>query len=176
MCSGATLVCRLPLPRYLEEKCCTECSHIDNHGDANFQDIFLEAADAVKGCLEAAFPGAIIFEPLTAFGGSKETDLVELVSSDGLSVWNSGDPVHLTLTAYGDQAQPRRRIESVATRATVPAATAPTLGWIMGDNRSAGGRGGPGRGFGGGARGRGSRGGQGGRGRQPGWSRTGANH
>ena len=102
--------------------------------------------------------------------------MLELVSSGGLSVWSSGDPVHLTPTVYGDlalhllkivassptessQAQPRRRIEIVVTRAAVPAATGPTPGWIMGDTRSVGGRGGPGRGFEGGARGRGGRGG-----------------
>ena len=115
---------------------------------------------------------------MAAFSSDNDTDLTELVSSGGLSVWNSCDLVHLTPTAYGDlaenllklvansttesgQAKPRRRIESIFTRATEPAATGPTPGWIMGHNRSEGGRGGPGRGFGG----------QGGCGRQPGWSK-----
>ena len=73
---------------------------------------------------------------------------------------NLGDPVHLTPTAYrdleehllklvanspteGSQAQPRRRIDSVVTRATVPAASAQTPSWIMDNKSSAGGRGGP---------------------------------
>ena len=171
VCSEDTLVCGLPLPDYVKEKCCTESCH----GAADFQDIFLEAADVV---IEVAFSGAIIFEPLTVFSGNYDTDLAELVSSGGLSVWTNGDLVHLTPTAYGDlaenmlklvastptescQIQPRRKIESIVTRATEPAATGPTPGWIMGHNRSEGGRGGPGRGFGG----------QGGCGRQPGWSK-----
>ena len=68
VCGEATLVCGLTLPRYLKEKCCEESNHIDNHGDADFQDIFLEAEEVGRGCLEATFPGAIIFEPLAAFG------------------------------------------------------------------------------------------------------------
>ena len=70
VCSEDTLVCGLPLPDYVKEKCCTESCY----GTADFQDIFLDAADVVRGCLEVAFSGAIIFEPLKAFGGSKETE------------------------------------------------------------------------------------------------------
>ena len=140
------LVCGLPLPPYLKEKCFTGSNHINNRGDANFQDIFLEAEELVRGCLEATFPGAIIFEPLATFSKNEDTDLAELISSGSLSVWSSGDPVHLTPTAYcdlvehllklvanspieGSQVQPRRRIERVVTRAAAPAATSPTSGW-----------------------------------------------
>ena len=156
VCSEDTLVCGLPLPDYVKEKCCTESCH----GAADFQDIFLEAADVVRGCLEVAFSGAIIFMPLTVFSGNYDTDLAELVSSGGLSVWTNGDLVHLTPTAYGDlaenmlklvastptescQIQPRRKIESIVTRATEPVATAPTLSWIIGNNMSVRGLGDP---------------------------------
>ena len=56
VCVEATLVCGRPLPRYIKEICCSESCHIDNDGDADYRDIFLEAENAERGCLEAAFP------------------------------------------------------------------------------------------------------------------------
>ena len=32
----ATLVCGLPLPRYVEEKCCQRDAHIENFGDEDY--------------------------------------------------------------------------------------------------------------------------------------------
>ena len=54
---------------YIKETCCQDSEHIDNFQDEDYQDIFRETADMVKACLEAAFPGSTIFEPLAAFGG-----------------------------------------------------------------------------------------------------------
>ena len=109
-----------------------------------------------------------------------------------MAIWSSGDPVHLTNTAYGDVAAAlvgklnnaggdkavsttRKRIESVVTRVQTPIKSAPTPGWILGD--SAGpqrGRGGPGRGLGfGSGTGCGGRGGR--RGMPAGWRGTGVN-
>ena len=150
--------------------------------------MYVQVRETAKSSLEAAFPGAIIFDPVATFGGSKDTpDPTQLRSSSGLSIWAKGDPVHLTPTAYGDladdlinkvssaasvggQPETRRRIESVVTRiSTVPKA-ATTPGWIHGDSSTPSrGRGGPGRGFGSGS-GRGGR-----RGGPPGWRGTGGN-
>ena len=184
----ATLVCGLPLPRYVEEKCCQGEDHLENFGDEDYAEVYVQVRETAKSSLEAAFPGAIIFDPVAAFGGSRDTeDPTQLGSSRGLSIWAKGDPVHLTPTAYGDladdlvnkvssaasvggQPETRRRIESVVTRiSTVPKA-ATTPGWILGDSSTPSrGRGGPGRGFGSGS-GRGGR-----RGGPPGWRGTGGN-
>ena len=111
--------------------------------------------------------------PTVPFSGEEE-DVVfdELLSSGALPIWAKGDPVHLTLTAYGDVAAallgklnspsgesqpnaPRKWIESVITRMQTPAKSAPTPSWILSDCAEAQqSRGGPGRGFGrGGGRG-----------------------
>ena len=81
------LVCGLPLPRYITETCCADDSHIDNFMDEDYEAIFHEVVDMAKSCLEAIFPGAILFEPLGAFGGDEDTNLKELLSSGGLSIW-----------------------------------------------------------------------------------------
>ena len=177
-CHG--IVCGLPLPRYIKETCCQDRKHIDNFQDEDYQDVFREAANMVKACLEVSFPGAMIFESLATFGYDESSDMVELRSLAGLSIWSNTDPVHLTSTAYGDLAEAllktiastaeegglpkrRRRTESVVTRRVAPAASTPTPGWILGDSvANQRGRGGPGRGFGGSARGRGGRSSRGG--------------
>ena len=129
---------------------------------------------------------AIIFDQLLAFsGGNEDVALGNLISSAGMAIWSSSDPVHLTNTAYGDVAAAlvaklnnaggnkavsttRKRIESVVTRVQTPIKSVPTPGWILGDctgpQRS---RGGPGRGFGFGS---GT-----GRGMPAGWRGTGVN-
>ena len=147
----ATLICGLPLPRYAKEKCCTESIHIENFCGSNYAEVFVQAREDARACLEAAFPSAIIFDQLAAFsGGNQATALDELISSAGMVIWSSGDPVHLTKTAYGDVAAAlvgklnntggdkavsttRKRIESVVTRVQTPIKSVPTPGWILGD-------------------------------------------
>ena len=73
---------------YIKETCCQDSEHIDNFQDEDYQDIFRETADMVKACLEAAFPGSTIFEPLAAFGGDENSDMAELLSSGGLIIIN----------------------------------------------------------------------------------------
>ena len=128
----------------------------------------------------AAFPSATIFD-------GKDVVFEELLSSGGLPIWEKGDPVHLTPTAYGEVAvalmsklrspggenqmsHARKRTESVVTRVQITAKETPTPGWILSDCMTATrGRGGPGRGFG-------SGGGCGGRcSMPPGWWGTGSN-
>ena len=165
-CGGASLVCGLPLARYVRQKCCHCKTHLDNFGEDDYEQILLSAATLSKVCLSATFPGATIFDPMESFATS-ETGLADLHSSAGVSIWSDADPVHLTNAAYGDIAaslvklvsstttvstsQPRNRLESVVTRQQLPEEElAPVPGWIMGENRRGGrGRGGLGRGFGG---------------------------
>ena len=97
MRTATTALCTL----YIKETCCQDSEHIDNFQDEDYQDIFRETADMVKAFLEAAFPGATIFEPLAAFGGDENSDMAELLSSSGLSIWCPRGPVHLTSIAYG---------------------------------------------------------------------------
>ena len=148
----ATLVCGLPLPRYVEEKCCQGEGHIENFGDEDYTEVYAQVRETARSSLETAFLGVIIFDPVAAFGGSRDTaDPNQLHSSSGLSIWAKGDPVNLTPTAYGDLAddlinkvssatsvgappEKRRRIESVVTRISTVPKTATTPGWILGDN------------------------------------------
>ena len=189
----ATLMCGLPLPRYVKEKCCTDSTHMENLSDSDYAEVFVQASEDARAYLEAAFPTAIIFDQLAAFsGGDKATSPDELISSAGMAIWASGDPVHLANTAYGDVvaalvgklnnaggdkavSSTRKRIESVVTRVQTPIKSAPTPGWILGDSTGPQrGWGGPGRGFGfGSGMGRGGRGGH--RGMPAGWRGTGVN-
>ena len=96
--------------------------------------MYTQVRETARSCLGTVFPGAIIFDPVAAFGGSNDTaDPNQLLSSSGLSIWAKGDPVHLTPTAYGDLAdvlinkvssatsvgaplEKRKHIESVVTK------------------------------------------------------------
>ena len=60
LCEEATVVCRLPLPRYIhtvKEACCQDSEHINSFHNEDYQDILRDAADMVKVCLEVAFLG-----------------------------------------------------------------------------------------------------------------------
>ena len=59
-CSQATLVCGLPLGRYISGKCCRDKTHLENRDDEDFGQILVSAIASCRGCLEAAFPG---FQP-----------------------------------------------------------------------------------------------------------------
>ena len=82
----ATLVCGLPLPRYVGEKCCQGDGHIENFGDEDYTEVYAQVRETARSCLETVFLGAIIFDPVAAFGGSNDTaDPNQLLSSSGLS-------------------------------------------------------------------------------------------
>ena len=84
----ATLVCRLPLIRYVEEKCCQGDGHIENFGDEDYTEVYAQVRETARSSLETAFPGAIIFDPVATFCGSSDTaDPNQLLSSSGLSIW-----------------------------------------------------------------------------------------
>ena len=178
---NATIICVLPLPRYVKQPCCSDEDHMVNWAEADFMDILVSGSNTCTGVLKAEGEkhGLTIatFNPLSCF--TEAEDLADIKSSAGLSIWREDDPVHLSAAAYNDIAavlasqannngrQPtvgycRRRLASVI---PVPARSVPAVRepeWISGELRSA--RGGPR----GGQRG-GPRGGQwGGRGGVPG--------
>ena len=80
----ATLVCGLPLPRYVEEKCCQGEGHLENFGDEDYTEVYVQVRETARSSLEAAFPGVIIYDPVAAFSGSRDTaDPTQLLSSNG---------------------------------------------------------------------------------------------
>ena len=177
---SATIICVLPLLRYVQRPCCSDEQHMVNWAESDFTEILLSGSKAVSNVLKAEGEkhGLTIatFNPLSCFNNSE--DLAAIKSSAGLSIWREDDAVHLTAAAYNDIAavlshqaenhgrQPatgpvRRRLASVIPAATVVAPPVRELAWISGELRSARG------GMQGGQRG-GLRGGQwGGRGRGP---------
>ena len=94
-----------------------------------------------------------MLDPMRVFRGEDDsTELTDLTSSDGLSIWKEGDPVHLTDTAYSDiadfllglirgkvdeeaSAVTRKRLESVVTRSVVDPVQRPVAGWPLGGNQ-----------------------------------------
>ena len=40
----ATLMCGLPLPLYVKEKCCTDSTHVENLSDSNYAEVFIQAS------------------------------------------------------------------------------------------------------------------------------------
>ena len=167
VCGDATLVCGLPLVRYISGKCCRDEAHLENRGDEDFGQILSSAISSCRGCLETAFLGCVIFNPIDSFADA-DGDMASLISSAGISIWLEDDPVHLTNAAYGDIAaslvklvtktatDPAAdhlrlpRLESVVTRPREATMANTTPGWILGETQQGGrGRGAPGRGFGG---------------------------
>ena len=177
---NSTIICVLPLPRYVKQPCCNNESHMVNWAEADFNEILLSGSTSCFGVLKAEGEkhglSIATFNPLSCF--SDTDDLTNVKSSAGLSIWREDDPLHLMAAAYNDIAavlssqaenngqqptvgQLRRRLASVI---PTPSMIAPALRepeWISGELRSA--RGGPCRGQCGGFRG----GQWGGRGRSP---------
>ena len=92
-------------------------------------------------------------DPMRAFRGEDDgADLAVLISSGGVSIWKEGDPVHLTDTAYGDNADflidmvsgraveetatpTRKSLESMVTRSAADPVQRPVAGWLVGGNQ-----------------------------------------
>ena len=100
----ATIICWLPLPRYVIKPCCNDQLHMHNWAEADFGDILLSGSVACTNVLrtEGEKHGLTIatFNPLNCFG--QVEDLTEVKSSAGLSIWREDDAVHLTAASYGD--------------------------------------------------------------------------
>ena len=92
---------------------------MENHGDEDFGQILASAITSCRGCLEAAFPECIVFNPTDSFADA-DGDMASLISSAGMSIWQEDDPVHLTNAAYGDIAA--SLVKVVTTAATDPSA------------------------------------------------------
>ena len=114
----ATLVCGLPLSRYIG-KCCRDETLLENRGDEDFGQILVSAIASCRGCLEAAFPGCVVFNPTDSFADA-DGDMASLISSAGMSIWRENDPVHLTNAAYGDIAA--SPVKVITTAAADPSA------------------------------------------------------
>ena len=82
-CGDATLVCGLPLGRYISGKCCNDEGHLENRGDEDFSQILSSAVSSCRGCLETAFPGSVVFNPTDSFA---DGDMASLISSAGISI------------------------------------------------------------------------------------------
>ena len=132
---GAQIVCVLPLPRYVGDRCCVDTTHIDNLEDSDYADIVQQALVISRSVLETVFPGALIYDPLTAFGGPMDMEnRGKIVSSSGLAILSWEDLVYLSESAYSDvgggligllrrttdQGTTRLRLESVVTRPRGP--------------------------------------------------------
>ena len=99
----AKVVCGLPIPRYVDERCYSNEVHLDNVQDEEIRDVHKAARNNRKACLLAAFPDCTILYPMAAFmDEGEDVELVSITSSGRVSIWKEGDPVHLTETAYGD--------------------------------------------------------------------------
>ena len=118
-CGDATLVCSLPLGCYITRKCCRGETHLENREDEDFSQILSTAILSCRGCLETAFPGCVVFNPVDSFADS-DGDMVSLISSAGISICLEDDPVHLTNAAYGYIAA--SLVKLVTKTATDPAA------------------------------------------------------
>ena len=152
-CGTAKVICGLPIPRYVEQQCCSADNHINNHSEEEISEVHEAVRVNSKACLMAAYPGCIILDPLRAFKGEADTAVLgDLISSGGVSIWKEGDPVHLTQTAYGDIAEQivntvagrggedaaapaRKRLESVVTRSAIVQPQRPVAGWLLGGNQ-----------------------------------------
>jgi hypothetical protein len=122
---AAKVIMLLPLPRYVKEGCCNNVAHISNIGSASYFETLNSAAHVVKNIVEEVLGDGgkqpLCLSPLSAFGES----LLDIILSDGRSIWLTGEPVHLTPAAYGDIAamvmeawnssdqHQRRRVDSI---------------------------------------------------------------
>ena len=155
MAGSTTIICVLPLPRYVQCPCCNDEQHMVNWVESDFTDILVSGSTACFNVLKAEGEkhGLTIatFNPLSCFNSGEE--LAGIRSSAGLPIWREDDTVHLTAAAYNDIAavlsnqaqnhgmqpvtgQVRRRLASV-----IPADTAATPpvrepAWISGELKS----------------------------------------
>ena len=101
---NSTIICVLPLPRYVKQPCCNDKSHMVNWAEADFNEILLSGSTSCFGVLKAEGEkhglSIATFNPLSCF--SDTDDLTDVKSSAGLSIWREDDPVHLTVAAYND--------------------------------------------------------------------------
>jgi hypothetical protein len=103
--ANVILIC--PTPRYVQEKCCNDPAHIENHSNMDFDEEIAEYQEqhrrVLGGWATARGLDFCVMDP-TAIVNPTEPLLRHRVTSGGASIWCSGDPVHLSLDAYRDLA------------------------------------------------------------------------
>jgi hypothetical protein len=103
--SNVLLVC--PIPRYVMGSCCTDPTHIENRNSEEFEDELadcLEQHKKVLGRWAVAMGLRFCLLDPTAVVHPTEPLLRNRLTSDGISIWCPGDPVHLSQEAYRDLA------------------------------------------------------------------------
>ncbi len=103
--SNVVLVC--PIPRYVMGSCCTDPTHIENRNSEEFEDELADCLEQHKkvlgGWAVAVGLRFCLLDP-TAMVHPTEPLLQNRLTSDGISIWCHGDPVHLSQEAYRDLA------------------------------------------------------------------------
>jgi hypothetical protein len=100
---AARVILLLPLPRYVKESCCSTNTHVTNINATSYHEMLSSAAHVVKNIVDEELKDCgkqlLCLSPLAGFGNDS---LADCKSSDGESIWHTGDPVHLTAAAYND--------------------------------------------------------------------------
>ena len=95
-------ICGLPLPRYINCKCCRSDVYLENLGDEDYTSISSTlpppSARTAKRPHSQEQSSSI---PLESFAAA-DSGLAGILSSAGISIWQERDPFHLTGAAYGD--------------------------------------------------------------------------
>jgi hypothetical protein len=99
----ATVLMVTPFPRYVAGKCCDDPSHITNYGSDEYFSEMYRVGDYVESAVASVGTDAniIVFHMLENLVGN-DSDLTELRTAGGGTVWRTDDPVHLTSDAYSD--------------------------------------------------------------------------
>ena len=94
LAGNSTIICVLPLPRYVKQPCCNDESHMVSWAEADFNEILLSGSTSCFGVLKAEGEkhglSIATFYPLSCF--SDTDDLTNVKSSAGLSIWREDDP------------------------------------------------------------------------------------
>jgi hypothetical protein len=98
---AAKVIVMLPVPRYVNEGCCNNTSHVSNINSPGYHEMLGSANHVIKSIVEEEMEGCskqpLCLNPLAGFGNSS---LTECKPSDSRSIWMGGDPVHLSAAAY----------------------------------------------------------------------------
>jgi len=130
---GSKVVLLIPIPRYIQNKCCATAGHVANFGQENFSSEIYRAMEMAEQAIAAcsAASDSVTTGIIEVFSCA-DLDLAEVRTAGGEAIWLATDPVHLSQPAYmeladsimgnaapaqGERPRKRARLESV-----VPAA------------------------------------------------------
>jgi hypothetical protein len=100
--SNVVLVC--PIPLYVMGSCCTDPAHIENRKSKTLKTNWLTVKNNTRGWWAVAVGLRFCLMDPTAVVHPTEPLLRNRLTSNGLSIWCPGDPVHLSQEAYRDLA------------------------------------------------------------------------